>query len=162
MPLTPPTVQDLEDFSGETFDSSQITTVQMHLQAATDLMELATGIHSDFESNSLEYRVLQRGILDMTWYVGTSMEERDAMFSAFSSERIGSYSYNKASKAAATGLLTGVPFFDLAVAFLSGLAEPDDPWYGRGGIAISAEGVMPDQDWYHDVARNPYFGWGVD
>src|SRR5689334_17450132 len=111
MALTVPTVERFETYKGETFDPAEYPTVEEHLQAATDLMELATGIHTDFSPGTLEYRTMERGILDAAWYIGTSMEDRDALFSPFSSERIGSYSYNKMASAAALKVDSGIPFF---------------------------------------------------
>jgi hypothetical protein len=158
MALTPPAPSEFATFKGETFDSSELQAVSMHLQAATDLMEIATGIHQDFPVNTLEWRLLRNGIFDLAWYIGTSMEDRDAQFSPFSSERIGSYSYNKASKAVALQGDTGVPFFDLAVAYLAGSAASD----ALGGVSVTSYDVMPPLGWYHD--QNPYgtYDYGVD
>lgn len=145
MALTVPTVQQLADFKGEEIAPEEVDGALMHLQAAADLMELATGIHQDFPSDTLQYRVMQRGILDMAWYIGTSMEDRDASFSPFSSERIGSYSYSKAQKAVSMKGETGVPFFDLAVSFLIGDERSE---YGDG-FFVSSEAVMPPETWWH-------------
>jgi len=144
MALTVPDIERFETYKGETFDPTEYPAVEEHLQAATDLMELATGIHTDFPLNTLEYRTMERGILDAAWYIGTSLEDRDAMFSPFSTERIGSYSYSKMAGAAASKVDTGIPFFDLAIKYFTGLDV------GTSVMAVTSERVMPDQDWYRD------------
>lgn len=154
MALTPPTIDRFEVYKNETFDPSEYESIEEHLQAATDLMELATGIHTDFELGTLEYRTMERGILDAAWYIGTSLEDRDAMFSPFSSERIGSYSYNKMAGAAAMKVDSGIPFFDLAVKYFSGLDV------GGSIMAVSSEAVMPPLEWYRD--QNCYWVGSVD
>lgn len=153
MALTVPPITELETFKNEEVPSSDEQSVTAHLQAATDLMELATGIHTDFEPGTLEARVMRRGILDLTWYIGTSMEDRDSLFSPFSSERIGSYSYSKAASAISMRGKTGVPFFDLAVDHLSGLNESLAATYSQ------SEHVMPVLSWYGD--RDDSTGFGV-
>ena len=158
MALTPPSPQDFGAFKGETFDISELASVTMHLQAATDLMEIATGIHSDFPNNTLEYRLMRNGIFDLAWYIGTTMEDRDAMYSPFSSERIGSYSYNKASKAVSMQGDTGVPFFDMAVAYLAGSVASDS----LGGVSSTSTNVMPEYGWYRDYGGYSTYDFGVD
>lgn len=155
MALTVPTVTELENFKQEDIPDEEVAGAQMHLQAATDLMELATGLSVDFPDGSLEQRVMTRGILDLAWYIGTSMEDRDAQFSPFASERIGSYSYSKAQTSIALYGKTGVPFFDLAVANLVGLSDV----FGATGVALYAENVMPPIEYYYDRS-NPYYGTG--
>lgn len=156
MPLTPPSANDLAEFQREEeFDVDDLPFINMHLQAATDMMEIATRIHDDFAPNTLERRVMDRGILDMAWQIGTSLEDRDAMFSPFSSERIGSYSYSKMAGAISKGVKTGVPFFDLAVEYLSQFSTDTS-----GVILNSYECVMPAETYYHDP--DPLFGtYGV-
>ena len=145
MALTPPAIEAFEAYKGETFDPDEYDAVEAHLQAATDLMEIATRIHTDFPVDTLEWRVMQRGILDAAWFIGTSMEDRDAMFSPFSTERIGSYSYSKMSNAAALRVDTGIPFFDYAVKYLAGFLGSE-----FSGIGVISESVMPGQDYYRD------------
>ena len=94
----------------------------------------------------------------MAWQIGTSLEDRDAMFSPFSSERIGSYSYSKMAQAVSKGVKTGVPFFDIAVDYLSQFSTES------GGVILSdSECVMPSLRYYRDP--EPLFGtynYGVD
>ena len=157
MALTPPAIDQLETFKQETFDPAEYPAIEEHLQAATDLMELATGIHEDFLANTLEYRVMLRGILDAAWYIGTALEDRDALFSPFSTERIGSYSYSKVANAAAMRVDAGIPFFDLAVKFFSG-REGAPPM-----MVVASQNVMPDLDWYTGGDRIVWVaGGGVD
>lgn len=97
------------------------------LQRAADLLTLATGI-TDTPTDPLEARLVSTAILDMAWYLQTRHDDAESTFSPFSSERIGSYSYNKAAEAAKAGDDTGVPGFDTAVAYFN--AEKMRALYG--------------------------------
>jgi hypothetical protein len=88
------------------------------LQRAADLFTIATGV-SETPVEVVEARMVQTAILDMAWYLQTAHEDREAEFSPFSSERIGSYSYSKMQKAAQEQKSTGVAAFDAAVAYFT-------------------------------------------
>lgn len=118
-----PTPEELADF--KMLDSvddlgAPEQAVAAHLRMATAMFILASGIETAPDWNSPIGTLIKSGILDMTWYIGTSMESRDESFSPFSSERIGSYSYSIASKKAISGEDTGVPFFDMALQWFKG------------------------------------------
>lgn len=122
-----PTPQDLADWKGlDSVDEldAPIQSVQLHLRLAAAMFLLASEATQLPDPESPIGIILRSGVLDMAWYIGTSMEDRDAMFSPFSSERIGSYSYSKASRSAMAGEATGVPFFDMAL-----------QWFDRGSDA---------------------------
>ena len=141
MALSVPLVSDLLAFKQEQYDESMQVPMQTHLQIATDILSLATGITTDPPSGTPIGRMFQFAILDLAWYIGTSMEERDAMFSPFSSERIGSYSYQRSTTAARTGEPVGVPFFDMVVKMVA-----DDEQYGSADtstILLTTSQVMP-------------------
>jgi hypothetical protein len=89
------------------------------LQRASDLFALATGV-TDTPSDPFEQRLIKTAVLDMAWYLQTRQEDAEAEFSPFSSERIGSYSYNKITQAAQAGDATGLDSFDRAVDYFLG------------------------------------------
>lgn len=90
------------------------------LQYAADLLTLATGLITT-PTDPLAARLVTTAILDMAWYLQVHHDDREAEFSPFSSERIGSYSYSKMAAAAQSKTDTGVAGFDAAVAYLNGL-----------------------------------------
>jgi hypothetical protein len=139
MALSVPLVSDLLAFKQEQYDESLQVPMQTHLQIATDIMSLATGVTEDLPADTPLGRLFRIAILDLAWYIGTSLEERDAMFSPFSSERIGSYSYSKAMSAARTGASLGVPFFDMVVALIADSSVGDE----AGSILLTTAQVMP-------------------
>jgi hypothetical protein len=111
MALVLPTPQDLVDYKEGPDDAEA-------LQRAGDLFTLATGI-TNTPTDPLALRLIEAAILEMAWYLQTNHEDLEAEFSPFSSERIGSYSYSKMQQAAAQGIKTGVPAFDIAVAYFA-------------------------------------------
>jgi len=139
--LTPPDVSDLEQLKLTTFDDDEYLVAEIMIQMATDLFWMATGLDAD-PTDEREARIVRYGILDMAWYLGTSMEDRDASFSPFSSERIGSYSYSKAQSAVSLEGKTGVPLFDIAVAFWNDK-------YGTPSSSSVSTHVMPDTMVHH-------------
>ena len=98
MALSVPLVSDLLAFKQEQYDESLQVPMQTHLQIATDILSLATGVTTDPPSDTPLGRMFQFAILDLAWYIGTSLEERDALYSPFSSERIGSYCVDEATE----------------------------------------------------------------
>ncbi len=116
MPLTVPSTDLLAAFQHEEAVEDADWAAEA-LQMATDLLSLATGLEED-PADPTARRIARWGILDMAWYLLASHEDKEAVFSPFSSERIGSYSYQKASNAARAGELTGVSWFDRAAELL--------------------------------------------
>lgn len=97
-------------------------TQQQALVQAADLFTLATGV-SDTPSDPFEKRLVRDAILQMAWALRARQEDLEAVFSPFSTERIGSYSYSKMVEnwhSAARTKTTGVPLFDSAVAYFNG------------------------------------------
>lgn len=111
--------------------------VQKHLQLSTAMFLLATGMTKIPDWSSPIGHVIRAGILDMAWYIGTTKENQDEIFSPFSSERIGSYSYSKAVKAVQRGEDTDVPFFDMAVKWFK-----ESVFDGSGTFGLSSEHVF--------------------
>jgi len=135
MALTPPDTSDLElhmrldtSFSGREIDWAEDS-----IQRATDLMEIATGMHLDPNitdpEDELGQRIMTQGILAMAQsiYV-TSGEDRSNLYSPYSSERLGSYSYTL--KAVQERRDTGILDFDIAVQYFKGLLTGDQAEFG--------------------------------
>lgn len=136
-----PTPEDLAKWKGlESVEELDAPTeaVAQHLRLAAALFILATDLTTVPDPNTPIGEIVQAGVLDMAWYIGTSMEDRDAMFSPFSSERIGSYSYSKAARAVSNGDSTGVPFFDLALKYFG----RDDEAAAAALFGLSSEHVF--------------------
>lgn len=135
-----PTPSDLAQW--QNIDPSEFevptTQVQRFLQLATDLLVLSAGMTTAPEPDTPLGRVVRAGILDMAWYIGVSLGDREESFSAFSNERIGSYNYSKVAKAAQDGQATGVPFFDTALKWLLG-----SEFAGDATVLMSTERVFP-------------------
>jgi hypothetical protein len=128
----------------QAFTSQEALYAEDSLQRATDLMEVATGVHEDPE-DELAYRIMQTGILSMGHAIyAVSGEDAEALYSPFQSERLGSYSYSKMQQAVADKGLTGVPAFDQAVKYFSGLEQ------AAGGDS-AAFGLTSEQVW-----KQPY------
>ena len=111
MALTLPNPEDLQAYINGLTEEEAI-------QQAMDLFVLATGL--DATSSPTEDRIVRLAVLDMAWAIRERHEDREAEFSPFNSERIGSYSYSKAAKAITSGQSTGVPNFDMAVSYFLG------------------------------------------
>ena len=148
MALTIPSVEDMAAFQmQESVDDE--AAAYMRLQMAADLLSLATGLEDDPTDPRLA-RVLKWGIMDMAWWLLVQADNRDELFSPHQSERIGSYSYSKASQSVRSGADTGVFFFDQAVAALK-----TDVF---GSITITGEQVFePTFSSYEKAYSEPGF-----
>lgn len=109
--LVLPTYEEFTAFRGADEAPEEADAVRF-LEMAAVIIELNLGVTSYDRTTPLG-KLTFWAIMDLAWYLGTSMEDRDAMFSPFSSERIGSYSYSKAQRSASNGTALGVPFFDM-------------------------------------------------
>ena len=106
-----PSEMDLENYREGPSDEDS-------LQHAADLFSMATGITQQEQlASPLERRIVKIAILEMAWALTTRHEDKEAEFSPFTSERIGSYSYSKMQTAVSQGDKTGVDSFDEAVAY---------------------------------------------
>jgi hypothetical protein len=131
----------------EQFTSIELEWVEDALQRATDLMQIATGLTED-PTDELDLRFMVVGILAQAHAIFvTGGEDREALYSPFSSERIGSYSYSKAMQAVRLGQDTGIPEFDNAVAHLRVSTDTVGPF------AISSEQVFSQPYSEEDVTR---------
>jgi hypothetical protein len=95
---------------------------QTAIQMAADLFVMATGL-TDTPTDEFGGRMVKTAILEMAWALRTRHGDMEAEFSPFSGERIGSYTYQKASQAVlrrgTTQIKTDVPLFDSAVAYFN-------------------------------------------
>lgn len=128
MALTVPTSADLEGYKDDLSNDEAI-------ERAADLFVMATGV-KDTPTDPLEARLVKHAILEMAWYLQTAHEDAEATFSPFTSERIGSYSYQKASAAVSASKSTGIAAFDAAVDYFT------DQALGGGVISMQAENVF--------------------
>lgn len=165
MSLTPPSVSDLETHAHYDTGSLNVTWAGDVLQIATDLFQIATGI-DDTPTDTFEKRMYTLGVLAMAHALYVRFGDREAIYSPFSSERLGSYSYSIASaKSNNSPITTGVDLFDFVVNWF--LRDVDDE---KRKVWSNSEKVFTDRnpndfkpfDWY-----NPYFnerhvtGWPV-
>lgn len=120
MALDLPTSAELQQLEDDDLD--QDTALQM----AADLFTMATGIQ-DTPTDEFQARLIHNALLEMAWALRVRHGDQEAVFSPFSGERIGSYSYQKAQQSISQGSKTGVPFFDAAVAWFNKKARTAQP-----------------------------------
>lgn len=158
MALTVPTQQDLTDFWGDTYPP-ELTTARanMLLDLATNLMWLGTSLEADPTDTRLA-NLVKYGILDMAIFMYIQREELDAIYSPFTSERVGSYSYSKMMKNVTEGIDTGVPLFDRVVAYYRDLAMTG--W--TSSEDVMGEGFVPlwVEAWYLSTVWSAARGGG--
>lgn len=128
---------------------------QTAIQMAADLFVMATGV-TDTPTDEVGVRMVKNAILEMAWALRTRHGDMEASFSPFSGERIGSYSYQKASNAilrkGTTQIKTDVPFFDSAVAYfnqrgrLKGINVTSE-WVFANGYRCGSEPFAPSRTW---------------
>lgn len=134
--------EDIEEFDAPTAN------VETHLRLAASLFYLATQISNVPAPETALGAVIRAGIFDMAWFIGTSQETREEQFSPFSSERIGSYNYSKAYRAASNQEETGVPFFDLAVThFTQSSTEVAESFALAAEHVFSQPFLSPERTW---------------
>lgn len=153
MSLNLPSPEDLGSYRESRSDADAIV-------QAGDLFTLATGI-KETPTDPFEGRLVRWAILDMAWYLTENHENREAEFSPFTSERIGSYSYQKMQQAVQAQADTGVSAFDAAVKYFTqtkeGVAETvivsSSEWVFRPPFDPHPERHKQHPDW-HDPS-----GW---
>lgn len=122
MSLTAPTTTDLLlHLQRDSWrPGSEERFAQEALLDAVAYLELASGTTTD-PTEVTPLRIVRRGILTMAHYILVRRADEEIEFNIFSSERIGSYSYQKA----AAGEKSGIAAFDLAVGILNGDVTAD-------------------------------------
>jgi hypothetical protein len=146
---------ELDAFShGETSQFS-IEQKAMSLTQASDLLYFATH-YDETPDDARLVRLVKAGIMDMAWSLLVRTENKTEIYSPFSSETIGSYSYSKAMSQVSSGLSTGIDWFDKAVMYLgeAGLSgAPALTW-------SSSEKVLSTSYFEADAATIPdFYGW---
>lgn len=166
MALSPPSVAELESHAHWDAGYVNATWGADVLQIATDLFQIATDI-DDTPDDPLQLRMYTLGVLAMAHALYVRFGDRDAIYSPFSSERLGSYSYSiREARSQGNPITTGVGFFDFVVNWFLGLDEEN----AKRKIWSDSTKVFTDPnpddykrfDWY-----NPYFndstvpGWPI-
>jgi hypothetical protein len=126
----------------------------MALQQATVLMGTTLGLTEDYTGDPDGVQLIKWGILDMAWKLLVSYDNREELYTPYTSERVGSYSYSKMQAAASKGEETGVPFFDQAIAYMTAVLN--------GGTvgSISSENVM-HPDWATEAQIEAREKWSI-
>lgn len=141
-----PTLEEFADFKGfDNVDYFEVSPDQLNLflRMSADLLILRTGLKKAPDANTPLGRIVSYGIMDLAWFLGTSQDEWTSMYSPFSSERIGSYSYSKTvSSAASKSDILDAPLFNEACKLL--LAQEDAASDILSGISHSSERVFPN------------------
>lgn len=127
------TVKDLSDFSGRP-EASYPATVSTAFTQSLLLFKISTCLTA-LPDDETSVELAKMAILAYADYIVLSRPHSRIAASPFSSETLGSYSYSKAAKAAASGEKSGIMWFDLAVENLGQCGVGDDvPEFG--GIEI--------------------------
>lgn len=129
------TVNDLANFSGRPALAYMNTAyVPTAIGQAVLLFKIATCL-ADIPQDGIKPELAKNAILQMADSIYQAQIYQDALNNPFSSESIGSYSYNKVAKAVTAGEKTGIMWFDLAVEQM-GVCEDLDNIPFSGGIEI--------------------------
>lgn len=131
-----PTVAEFDDFK-------DVPDTQDFLNWARDLFILDTGISDVSGLTVLEQGLVRRAILHMAWYIEEDHASREAYFSQFNSERIGSYYYSKLGTASRSKGVDpiSVPAYDYAVDYFN--RHSGDTTYADLWATTTSEDVFP-------------------
>lgn len=152
MPIEPttglkiPTLEEFATFKGyPSVDYFEVehSQLELFLNLSADLLILRTGLKKAPDPSTPLGRIVSYGIMDLAWFLGTSQDEWTSMFSPFSSERVGSYSYTRSVSSAANKKdILDAPLFNEAASLLLALEEEVPGEDVRQGIGFSAENVF--------------------
>lgn len=117
------TAQDISVVTGNPVESYPDFANEALLQA-TLLFKMGTCL-ADFPTEPMDAQLARYAILHMADAIVQVQPFQEALYSPFSSESIGSYSYGKLARAAQAGLPTGVSWFDMALEQLSVCSNED-------------------------------------
>lgn len=106
--------QDVSDFSGRPVAAYPQTYTATALKQARTLFKLGTCL-KQFPDEEFEAELATNAILSMAEQLILSQKYQAALANPFQSESIGSYSYSKITGVVATGVPTGLFWFDSAV-----------------------------------------------
>jgi hypothetical protein len=147
-PLTPPSLDDLEQFANTTYDEAQAEYVEMMLQQATDALWAYTGIDTypddSTEDGKRRKRIIKNAIMALALWAMTQAESRHEIDSPFSSETIGSYHYSLKMQQAQTGS-SGIWWLDMLFKMLGAGGDSGMAW-------VDSERVFsPNGETYEDL-----------
>lgn len=125
------TVQELANFATQPVELFDETYANTHIAQASLLLRLATCL-TEPPTDPMMLELFKNGILDMALKLDISANYREAKYSPFSGESIGSYSYSIMLAKIKSGDETGVTWFDLAVTQM-GVCD----FMGGSGVASS-------------------------
>ena len=143
-----PDTEELDEFSHDETAQFSDDQKELALQQAGDLLFIATEYDETPDDLRL-IRIIKYGLMDMAWSLLVQTENKSEIFSPFSSERIGSYSYSKALSRIANGQDSGVAWFDRLLGYLGTLGLVATSAISWG----SAESVFTQP---YDEALGPY------
>lgn len=112
--LVIPTIDDLLDYMQEDDDDVVGEWGDQLLRQAADLFIVATSV-TDEPTDTFSVRMKNNAICSLAHWLLVTNDDRDAQYSPFTSERIGSYSYSKAMQSVTSRQPVGVLWFDTAV-----------------------------------------------
>lgn len=163
MPLTPPTVEELETFRhDEAFPEDEHEYLDFILQMATDAVWVFTGVDS-YPKDARKTRIFQYAIMDLTLWLLSQAEHRDEINAPFNSERIGSYSYSKMQQAS-RGEDTGIYWLNLLFAMLRSPGEDGSSSWVSSERVFNPEGYTFEEKELADKVRvlyqDPSEPWG--
>lgn len=128
------TKQDLADFSGRDVVTYTAYAETSALPQATLLFKIGTCL-ADFPTDPTQAALAKMAILSMADAIVLVQPYQTVIANPFSSETIGSYSYSKVASAVASGLPTGIAWFDLAIKELS-VCDINDNIPSGGGVEV--------------------------
>lgn len=140
--LSPPTLSDLEYFSGiPEFELGDFAVNA--LKQATTLFEVYSCLDTYPEAGSVQYDIAVNGICDMALALTLSQPHLSAKYGPYQSESIGSYSYSKVSSLVQKGLPTDVGWFDRAISEL-GVCDSGAGVYSDATTIFENDNVVRD------------------
>jgi hypothetical protein len=128
------TPADLAGFSGRPEASYPSPYTDEALKQATLLFKIGTCL-ATFPDDPMQADLAKYAILSMADYIVLNQPNAQVLAGPFQSESLGSYSYSKMAKTAASGGETGVAWFDLAVDQI-GQCDQNDEIMSGGGIEV--------------------------
>lgn len=149
----------LHEFEDEGYsDESALALAQGLLEEAAPHLERVYP-----ELPATKQKIVKYAVLSMAKYLKNEWEEFDRATSAFQSESIASYSYNKMAQNIRDRAGTGVEAFDRAVSMLSAYADNSEgAVFGTKSEAVfepGYQGYVYDREGRNNGPFNP---WGTD
>ena len=162
MALTPPIIEDFEDFRREAFATEDREWAGSMLQQATDAVWVTTGLDSN-PTDPRVSRILNYAIFELTMWLMSQDEHRDEINSPFSGERIGSYSYQKLQQAQ-RGEETGLYWLDMFFRLLRAPGESSEAAWVSSERVFNANGLTyAENEAYERVyLHDPAEPWGFN